>query len=303
MSERQRALREAFRQAQENKEILRIIGVHDCVSSILAERAGYDAIWAGGLSISAVHGLADIGLLTMTELFGAAQAMRQSTRVPIIADCDGGYGDAHVLRRMVALAEHSGVDAICLEDKQYPKRNSFVDNQVLEEAEVFAAKIEIIKAAQSDPDLLLVARIESLIAGAGMDDALERAHLYQAAGADVILVHSRASTCDEIVTFLASWNRYGSLPVLVIPTTYPNATGRGLAAAGAAGVIYANQLLRSCVSAMQDVLACLAQNDSTALTEARIAPLAELLALCGTSAADPQAAAIMAHLTSRSPES
>jgi len=303
MGERQRALRTALRQARENHQIVRIIGVHDCVSSILAERAGYDALWESGLGVSTVHGLPDAGILTLTELFGAAQVIRQSTCLPIITDCDGGYGDANVLRRLVALAEHSGVDAICVEDKKYPKRNSFVGHQVLEEAEVFAAKIDTIKMAQSDPDLLLVARIESLIAGAGIHDALKRAHLYQDAGADAILIHSRASTSDEVVAFLESWNSEGSLPVLVIPTTYPDVTSGSLAEAGAAGVVYANQLLRSCVSAMQDVLASLTRHDSTAPAESRMAPVREILALCGTSTADPPDTATTPGLTSRGPDS
>lgn len=287
MSERQRALRGALRRTQEDQQILRIIGVHDCMSSILAERAGYNALWASGIGIATVHGLADLGVLTMTELFEVAHAIRQSTSLPLIVDCDGGYGDANVLRRLTVLAEHSGVDAICIEDKRYPKRNSFAGSQELEEPEAFAAKIEIVKAAQSDPDLLLVARIESLIAGREIQDAHERACLYQAAGADVILIHSRVSTCDEVVAFLESWDGTGRAPVLVIPTTYPDVTGDRLAAAGAAGVIYANQLLRSCMSAMQDVLACLTVHDSTAPVESRIASLWEILALCGTSTADP----------------
>ena len=176
------------------------------------------------------------------------------------------------------------VDAVCVEDKQYPKRNSFVNNQVLEEPKTFAAKIETIKSAQADEDLLLVARIESLIAGAGMDDALERAHLYQAAGADVILIHSRAVTGTEVATFLESWKGAGRAPVLVIPTTYPNVTAESLAVAGAAGVIYANQLLRSCVSAMKDVLTSVRAHDSTAPAEGKIAPVGKILALCGTDA-------------------
>lgn len=163
---------------------VRVVGVHDGMGAVLAARAGFEALWAGGLGISFAYGLPDAGLLTMTEFHAEAVRIRRSAALPVIADVDSGYGDVNVVRRMVRLYEDAGIDAVCIEDKQYPKHNSFRDGNVLEEPEVFAGKLRAAKSAQKSDAFMVIARIESLIAGAATVDALERAALYRDAGAD-----------------------------------------------------------------------------------------------------------------------
>jgi phosphoenolpyruvate phosphomutase len=258
------------------------MGAHDGLTAALAQKAGFDAIWAGGLGISASYQVADAGLLTMTEFLGAAAAMRSACRLPIIADVDAGFGDVNVVRRMVQLYEAAGIDAICIEDKQYPKRNSFRDGHLLEEPRVFAQKIAVAKAAQSQSDFMVVARLESLIARQGMDDALARAELYHDAGADAVLIHSREQHAGEIQDFCARWQGAGyDAPVLCVPTTYAKVTARELGEMGISGVIYANQVVRAAMKAVTDVLESIAKHDSSAAVESDITTLSELFDVIG----------------------
>lgn len=112
----------------QSEPITRVIGVHDALSAILAERAGFEALWVSGLCVSTSRGVADAGLLTMSEFHDAAVGVRRATSLPVIADVDAGFGDVTVVKRMTQLYESAGISAVCIEDKQYPKRNSFVDD-------------------------------------------------------------------------------------------------------------------------------------------------------------------------------
>ncbi|MGE5829903.1 MAG: isocitrate lyase/phosphoenolpyruvate mutase family protein, partial [Micromonosporaceae bacterium] len=201
---------------------------------------------------------------------------------PVIADVDAGFGDVNVVRRMVHLYEAAGIDAVCIEDKQYPKRNSFRDGHQLEEPTAFAQKIAVAKAAQRGPGFVVIARLESLIAGTGMDDALSRAELYHDAGADAVLIHSRASHAGEVREFCDRWRRTGrDVPVLCVPTTYPNVTARELGEMGVSGIIYANQAIRAATKAIAEALALIAKDDSSSAIEPSLASLGELFELIG----------------------
>jgi phosphoenolpyruvate phosphomutase len=261
---------------------LRLIGAHDGLSAVLAERLGFEGIWASGLAISTSHGLPDEGLLTMTEFHDAAVRMRRASTLPIVADVDSGFGDLPVIRRMIRLYEDAGIDAVSIEDKQCPKRNSFQDGNTLEPRANAARKIEAAKAAQRDDSFMVVARQESLIAGAGMDDAVERARLYREAGADALLIHSRAPTSEQVRTYCARLRDVDvKLPVFAIPTTYYRSTAKELWSHGVSVAIYANQLVRASVRAMMDVLQQLATVDSTSEMEDRITSLDDLFSLVG----------------------
>jgi phosphoenolpyruvate phosphomutase len=262
---------------------VRLIGAHDGLTALLIERAGFEAIWAGGFGISTAHGVPDAGLLTMTELLDDARQMRRVTDLPLIADVDCGFGDTNTVRRLVRLYEDAGVDAICMEDKQYPKRNSFRDGHVLEVPEVFARKVAVATAARRSDGFLFIARVESLIAGAGMADALHRARLYRAAGADGIVIHSRSRTVEEVAQFCLLFRaELADVPVFAIPTTYFGVTTDELRGLGFAGAIYANQVLRATARSVQVLLAQLNQCGSTAAAEGGIASLGELFDLVGT---------------------
>src|SRR5256714_15429306 len=189
-------------------EVIRVSGAHDALSALVAEEVGFDAVWASSLAISAARGLPDMSLLTMTDYLQAAGHINDVCTAPVIADCDTGFGNALNVAYMVRQYEAAGIAAVCIEDKVFPQRNSFVEaDQVLEDADRFARKIEIAKKTQSSKDFLLIARTEAAIAGAGVGEALRRAHRYVDAGADAVLMHSKSAQPDEVLGFLAEWQR------------------------------------------------------------------------------------------------
>ena len=229
----------------EKKEIVKVCGAYDAMSAKLVELNGFDAIWAGSFAISAIHNVPDASILTMTEFFNAASNMAQTCEIPVIADCDTGYGDANNVRHMVKKYENAGIAGICMEDKTFPKSNSLLkdgDNQLLSEKD-FVAKILAANEAKQNKSFVIIARIEALISGIGMEEALKRAYAYEKAGADLILIHSKKISPDEIFEFSKSWN--GSVPLVAIPTTYYSVKIDELIDHKIKMVIYANQTLRA----------------------------------------------------------
>ena len=229
----------------EKKEIVKVCGAYDAMSAKLVELNGFDAIWAGSFAISAIHNVPDASILTMTEFFNAASNMAQTCQIPVIADCDTGYGDANNVRHMVKKYENAGIAGICMEDKTFPKSNSLLkdgDNQLLSEKD-FVAKILAANEAKRNKSFTIIARIEALISGIGMEEALKRAYAYEKAGADLILIHSKKISPDEIFEFSKSWN--GSVPLVAIPTTYYSVKIDELIDHKIKMVIYANQTLRA----------------------------------------------------------
>lgn len=257
--------------------VVRALGAHDAMSARLGELYGFEAVWASGLGISSVNALPDIGLLSLTELLEAAVRMRKAAGIPVIADCDSGAEDPNLMRRLVREYEDAGVAAICIEDKQFPKRNSFRGGNLLCDRELFAARVAHAKAAQRTTDFCVIARLESFIVGLGVDDALRRAHTYVDAGADAVLVHSKQGTAAEIAAFCARWETSGrDVPLMAVPTTYPGSSADELARLGIKVVIYANQLLRAALRAMDETLASMAAMGSSLPVEGTIAPLDRL---------------------------
>lgn len=265
------------------QRLIRLVGAHDGLTAVLIERAGFDGIWAGGLAICTSAGVPDAGLLTMTELLGAASQMRQVSQLPIIADVDSGFGDFNVIDRMTRLYESAGIDAICMEDKQYPKRNSFRAGNVIEEPERFAGKLAVAKNAQRTDDFVVIARLESLIVGESVAEAIGRARLYRSAGADALVIHSRRPDDAEVAEFCRGWREVDrQTPVIAIPTTYYSSSATRLESLGINAAIYANQLIRASVRAMQQVLGRIHADGSSAAAESSIAPVSALFELTGT---------------------
>lgn len=265
------------------ERLVRLVGAHDGLTSVLVERAGFDGIWAGGLAICTSAGVPDAGLLTMTELLAAASQMRQVSRLPIIADVDSGFGDSNVIGRMTRLYESAGIDAVCIEDKQYPKRNSFRDGNVIEEPERFARKLAVAKNAQRTDEFVVIARLESLIVGESVAEAVDRARLYRSAGADALVIHSRQKDDAEIAEFCRGWRAVDrETPVIAIPTTYYTSSAARLESLGINAAVYANQLIRASVRAMQEVLGRIHADGSSAATENSIAPMSTLFELTST---------------------
>lgn len=263
--------------------LLRLVGAHDGLTAILIERAGFDAIWAGGLTICTSAGVPDAGLLTMTEMLAVAAQMRQASRLPIVADVDCGFGDLNVIGRMTRLYESAGIDAVCIEDKQYPKRNSFRDGNVIEDPERFARKLAVAKSAQRTEEFVVIARLESLIVGESVAQAIDRARLYRSAGADALVIHSKQKDDAMIAEFCRAWRAADrQTPLIAIPTTYYTSSAARLESLGINAAIYANQLLRASVRAMREVLGQIHADGSTAAAEDCIAPVSALFELTGT---------------------
>ncbi|MDR7303527.1 isocitrate lyase/phosphoenolpyruvate mutase family protein [Haloactinomyces albus] len=227
-----------------------MLGVYDGLGSRLAEESGADALWASSLGISAADAVPDANIRTMTDFLAALRSIRSGSDLPVVADCDSGFGDVNNVAHMVTEYERAGASAVCIEDKMFPKRNSFSDNQKLCDPEEFAAKVRVAKQTQRDPGFMVRARLESLIAGAGMRDALARGKLYESAGADVILIHSKSAGPDEVLEFMKRFRDTGSTtPLAIVPTTYPQLTFDDSVAAGASVVVYANHDLRARIAA------------------------------------------------------
>ena len=233
-----------LRKELESKSILKVGGAFDAMSAKLVEINGFDAIWAGSFAISATHALPDASILTMTEFLYSASTMEAACNIPIIADCDTGFGGPSNVSHMVKKYEKSDIAAICIEDKTFPKKNSFLENskqELLSEKE-FVAKIIAAKEAKENPNFMLIARTEALISGMGIKEAIKRANAYEKAGADAILIHSKQNTPDEIFEFSESWG--GTLPLVVVPTSFPTVRLDELISHRIKMIIYANQTLR-----------------------------------------------------------
>jgi phosphoenolpyruvate phosphomutase len=168
---------------------------------------------------------------------------------------------------------------MCIEDKVFPKTNSFLNerHQLLADAEEFAGKIKAAKDSQHDRDFCVVARIEAFILGLGLNETLDRAHAYSSAGADAILVHSKLSSPDQILAFMSQWIE--NCPVVIVPTTYYQTPAEVFDRAGVSMVIWANHLLRASTAAMQSVASIIYQTGSVAAIEERIVPVKEIFRL------------------------
>ena len=238
----------------ESKSILKVGGAFDAMSAKLVEINGFDAVWAGGFAISATHALPDASILTMTEFLNVASNMEEASNIPIIADCDTGFGGPSNVSHMVKKYEKAGIAAICIEDKTFPKQNSFLENskQELLSEKDFVAKIIAARDAKENPNFTIIARTEALISGMGMKEAIKRALAYEKAGADAILIHSKQDSPEEIFEFSESWG--GTLPLVVVPTSFPTVKLDELVSHKIKMVIYANQTLRATHAIISKVL-------------------------------------------------
>ena len=245
-----------------SKSIVRVGGAFDAMSAKLVELSGFDAVWAGSFAISATYGLPDASILTMTEFLNVTSNMNEACQIPIIADCDTGFGGPSNVGHMVKKYEKAGIAAISIEDKIFPKQNSLLEtgiHELLPEKD-FVAKIIAAKNAKQDPNFMIIARVEALIANLGMDEAIKRAKAYEVAGADAIIIHSKKTTPDEIFEFTEKWD--GKIPLVVIPTSYGTVTMDELISHKIKFVIFANHSLRASHFAMSKVLDEIIQSTS-----------------------------------------
>ena len=236
--------------------LVQVMAAHSPLSALLAEEAGFDGLWASGFELSALYGLPDVSLVSMTQHLEMVRAIAARSTLPIVADIDTGFGNALNVIHAVRHYERAGAAAVVIEDKTFPKVTSLVagGRQELLRVEEFQGKIRAALEARRDPDFLVIARTEALIAGLGESEALNRAAAYEAAGADMILVHSKKKTPAEAESFVRAWT--GRAPLVLVPTAYPDLTVERIKALGNVKmVIYGNHALRAAVTAMQRIFA------------------------------------------------
>lgn len=271
-----------LRRMMAEKEIVVGVGARDALDAKLIENAGFDFIWSSSLGVSASYAIPDASLISMSQYLEAARSMNEVIDIPIIVDADTGYGNANNVIYAVQLFEAAGIAAISLEDKKFPKDNSLLagGRQDLASIEEFAGRIMAAKDTQKSADFIVIARVEALIAGWGQEEALKRAHRYVTAGADCILIHSKANVPDEIVEFVESWDR--PVPLVLVPTTYPSLTEEKLKAMGKVKiVIYANQTFRASIKAEETVLAEIKKEGGIHTIDDLMAPVTHLFELQG----------------------
>jgi phosphoenolpyruvate phosphomutase len=259
-----------------------IIGAHDGLSGKIGEEAGFDGLWASGFEISASYAMPDANILTMAENLHSAQMMNNVTQVPVVADCDNGYGNAINVIRCVEEYERAGIAAICMEDNVFPKRCSFYAGvrRELSPVEEHAGKIRAAKDTQRDKDFMVIARTEALIAGWGMEEALLRGRAYADAGADMVLIHSKSKDPDEVMSFARQWDR-PSTPLVCVPTIYKSTKVEDLHKAGFKLIIFANHAVRSSIKAMTETLTTLKREMYTGSVDDKVVPLERVYQLVG----------------------
>ncbi len=256
-----------------------LMEAHDGLSGKIVEEAGFKGIWASGLCISAMMGVRDNNEASWTQVLDVLEFISDATTIPILVDADTGYGNFNNVRRLVKKLEQRGVAAVCIEDKIFPKTNSFIqgETQRLAEIDEYCGKIKAAKDTQQDPDFCVVARTEALIVGADLSEALHRATAYHKAGADAVLIHSKSSSADQVLAFLREWGN--TSPVVLIPTTYYNTPAEVFAEAGANLIIWANHLLRAAITGMQQTAKTIFEESSIRSVEAQIATVKEIFRL------------------------
>ena len=287
---------QALRECLDRKGFARILEAHSGLSAIIAESARiqrdgevieYDGIWESSLTDSATKGLPDASIVGNDSRIHTIDEILNVTTKPIIVDGDTG-GEPALFEYLVKRLERLGVSAVIIEDKVYPKRNSldYSANQDLEAPAVFAQKIRAGKEVVVTNEFMIIARLESLIAGKGVEDALDRAEQYILAGADGIMIHSNNQDPAEILCFAEAYRslclRLKRRPQLVcVPTTYNTVTEAELISCGFTIIIHANHLLRSAYKAMTEAARTILMSGRSLEADALCAPVKEIFSKVG----------------------
>lgn len=258
-----------------------IMEAHHALSAKIVEEAGFKGIWASGLSISAAMGVRDNNEASWTQVLETIELMSDATTVPILLDGDTGYGNFNNGRRLVKKLEQRQVAGVCIEDKLFPKTNSFIrgEAQPLADIDEFCGKIKAMKDSQTDEDFVLVSRVEAFIAGWGLSEALRRAEAYRQAGTDAVLMHSKRTDFREIEAFMQEWG--GRLPVVIVPTKYYSVPTDRFRESGVSVAIWANHNLRASIMAMKNISREIHRDESLIHAEQKVVPVEEVFRLQG----------------------
>ncbi|MHB9292211.1 phosphoenolpyruvate phosphomutase / 2-hydroxyethylphosphonate cytidylyltransferase [Hollandina sp. SP2] len=246
----------------ENKPMVRIMEAHSALSGLIIEQLeiekeggirSFDGIWSSSLTDSASKGKPDIEAVDLTARLQSLSDILECTTKPIIFDGDTGGKPEHFVFTVRTL-ERNGISAVIIEDKVGLKKNSLFGTEVVQELSAipdFCDKISAGKRAQVTKDFMIIARLESLIAGRSLEDAFERAEAYVSAGADGIMIHSKETSGEDIKAFCVGFRAvYPHIPLVLVPTTYHQFTEKELASWGGTIIIYANHMLRASYPAM-----------------------------------------------------
>lgn len=290
--------REELKKHLDSGKMLRLMEAHNGISALVANdteieingrKESFHAIWGSSLTDTASKGYPDADIIGFESRCENLRQILEASHKPVIFDGDTG-GEASNFEYMARKLEDMGVSGVIIEDKIYPKRNSLSDgaSQSQEDPDIFATKIKRGKSILFNEDFLIIARIESLISGAGMEDALKRARKYLLAGADGILIHSKSRTPDEIVEFAGRYNEICreigvKKPLFCVPTTYNTITEKELEKAGFDAVIYANHLLRSSYNAMKETAKLILSNQRSLEADSLCCPVSEIFDRVGFS--------------------
>jgi phosphoenolpyruvate phosphomutase len=270
---------------------LRFIEAHSGLSAMVIEHANlartsahrrFDGLWLSSLGQSTIRARHDDETLSATTRLTDLDDIRRVSQLPVLYDADSGGSEQNLVSLIVQL-NLRGCNGLVIEDKVGTKVNSLQTlgpQQEQADPIEFAGKIATAAPHARRLGMLLVARVESLIAGRGLDDALSRSMRYVDAGANAIMIHSRHATADEVVRFCERY-RPSSLttPIIVVPSTFDTTTAETLFDAGVNVVIYANQLIRAAHRAMQAVAASLLDNDRASDSTSIMTPIPEILRL------------------------
>jgi len=254
---------------------------HNGLSAKIVEETGFKGIWGSGLSLSAAMGVRDNNEASWTQVLEVLEFMSDNTSIPILFDGDTGFGNFNNMRRLVKKLEQRQIAGVCIEDKLFPKTNSFIggEAQPLADIDEFCGKIKAAKDSQMDEDFVVVARVEAFIAGWGLEEALRQAEAYRQAGADAILMHSKKSGPSDIQAFMEEWgDRH---PVVIVPTKYYSAPTDLFRDLGVSLSIWANHNVRAAISAMKEISAQIYRDQSLINVENKVASVAEIFRLQG----------------------
>jgi phosphoenolpyruvate phosphomutase / 2-hydroxyethylphosphonate cytidylyltransferase len=273
------------------KPIVLVNEVHHGLSGLITEQVRverngksveFDAMWSSSLTDSTAKGKPDIEAVDMTSRMAMVNEIFEVTTKPMLFDADTGGRPEHFSFTVKSL-ERLGVSAVVIEDKIGLKKNSLLGNQVVQQQdsiEHFCYKIQVGKKAQITDDFMLIARIESLILGIGMDDALSRAKAYIEAGADAIMIHSRNKSPDEIFEFCNKYHKLThTMPLMVVPSSFNSVSEDEWIDKGVSIVVYANQMLRSTYPAMLKVAKSILKHGRTLECENDCMSIKEILEL------------------------
>ena len=264
-----------FRELLNSPETSFLMEAHNGLSAKIVEEAGFKGIWASGLSISASLGVRDSNEASWTQVLEVLEFMSDATSIPILLDGDTGYGNFNNMRRLVKKLCQHGIAAVCIEDKIFPKTNSYIgDGQKLADIEEFCGKIKAGQDSKTNPDFSIIARVEALISSLGMKEALKRAEAYRKAGADGILIHSKKTNPDEILEFAKEWGN--RCPVVIVPTTYYATPTESFRAANISMIIWANHNLRASMTAMRQICQTIKNEESIASVEKSVVTVKDI---------------------------